>query len=117
MTTAGWQPYDSEHVRKLAEQASSPVTNGERMCPACAVVAVRTYRYFSSRGTTQTMISYVWCANCHRYVGATGPRPRNLVLDDPLTWDDHVRYEQDLRGLLDRLDELWDQGRLPQTAN
>ena len=106
--------YDATEVRLLGERARLEPVDGERACPSCGVRKVRTYRYFSSRVSGPTLTSYVWCANCHRYSGSTGPRPASLNLDDPLDHSEHERYENDLPSLLDRLDKFWDEGVLPQ---
>jgi hypothetical protein len=74
---------------------------------------VREYTHPSSRDTDPIAISYVWCSNCGRYAGSTGPAPAGVEIRDPLTEEDHLRFLYDLRGLLDHLDHLWDTGVLP----
>lgn len=107
--------FDSEQVKALGRTARNVGGSGERICPACGKVSVRTYRYFSERITGPTVISYVWCSHCHRYAGSTGPRPPGPDLKDPLTRQDHIDLDHDLIALLERLDHLWDIGRLPQS--
>ncbi len=113
---AAWTTYDTSEGQFLAEQARRDGLDRELVCPACSERRVRTYRYFSSRTTGPTVISYAWCANCHRYQGGTGPRPPSLSLDDPLDQSDHERYDHDLFGLLAYLDRLWEEGVLPQKS-
>ncbi len=111
--TASWKAFSAEQVADLARSARMSVAV-ERICPACGWTTVRTYRYFSERMTGPTIISYVWCAHCHRYEGSTGPRPPQLQLADPLTREDHLNLDHDLHALLQYLDHLWDTGILPQ---
>lgn len=73
---------------------------------------MRTYEYGSERRTGPTTISYVRCAHCHRHAGATSPGQAGLA-DDPLSAEEHATLDSDLDALLQRLDQLWDTGRLP----
>lgn len=109
-----WTSYNSTQISLLAEKAEEEGFQNERSCPVCARRKVRTYGYLSSRTTGPTLISYSWCSNCHRFWGGTGPRPVGLRLDDPLDESEHERYDHDLDALLDHLDQLWDEGVLPQ---
>lgn len=109
-----WIGFDTAQLDALGRSAKSESSTTERTCPACGNRCVRSYRYFSSRVTGPTVISYVWCACCHRYAGSTGPRPPGLDLEDPLTPEDHRRLDRDLTALLGHLDHLWEAGRLPQ---
>jgi hypothetical protein len=105
--------FSAEQIADLAKSARKAGA-AERVCPACGWTKVRTYRYFSERMTGPTVISYVWCAHCHRFMGSTGPRPPTLQLDDPLTREEHLTLDHDLDALLTYLDRLWDTGVLPQ---
>ena len=106
-----WRPFEARQVSDLA--ATTRVHEDERVCPACGMRCVRSYRYASSRTTGRTAISYVWCSNCHRYVGSTGPLSATSKISDPLSEDDHAVLDEDLGALLRHLDELWDKGKLP----
>ncbi len=112
----GWAMYDEAEIRILGKQARQEGLDHERTCPVCGQQSVRTYRYFSSRLTGPTLISYVWCSRCRRYAGSTGPRPPTLALEDPLTVADRKRLEGDIFGLLLHLDQLWEEGKLPQVT-
>lgn len=113
-TSRRWVKFDWPQVQALAEAPAPWQEPGERVCPACDVQAVRFYVYGSKRLGRPTLISYTWCANCHRYEGSTGPRPAGLEFSDPLSAEQHQEFREDLSGLLQFLDRLWDQGRLPQ---
>ena len=65
-----------------------------------------------------TLVSYVWCSACRKFVG-TRARTRRA-------WSSRTRspccptrsggeLERSLVGFLAHLDELWDDGVLPQT--
>lgn len=108
-----WRPFEAGQVSALAATARVHDGGGERVCPACGMRCVRSYRYASSRPTGRTVISYVWCSSCHRYVGSTGPLSATSKISDPLSSDDHSVLDEDLAALLKHLDELWDKGTLP----
>ena len=108
-----WRPFDARQVSVLAASARPHADSTERICPACAVRCVRSYKYASSRPTGRTVISYVWCSNCHRFAGSTGPLAVTTKISDPLSNREHSVLDEDLDALLKHLDELWDQGVLP----
>ena len=110
-----WRIFDDDQIQTLGREAQNAAGSGERACPACGRVKIRTYRYFSERISGPTLITYVWCGHCHRYAGSTGPRPPGINLRDPLTPEDHQKLDHNLISLLEHLDHLWDIGRLPQT--
>lgn len=108
-----WRPFDAHQASALAASARRHDGGAKRVCPACGMRCVRSYRYASSRSTGPTVISYVWCSSCHHYAGSTGPLSAASKVSDPLSSDDHSVLDQDLAALLKRLDELWDKGILP----
>lgn len=112
--TRQWTGFDTAQIDALGRSAKGEGGDTERTCPACGHRAIRGYRYFSSRLTGPTVISYVWCSHCRRWAGSTGPRPPGLDLDDPLTPEDHRKLDRDLPALLGHLDRLWETGKLPQ---
>jgi hypothetical protein len=112
-----WRPFDAPQVSALAASARRNNGLGERVCPACGLRCVRSYRHASLRSTGRTAISYVWCSSCHRYAGSTGPLSATSDILDPLSSEDHSVLDGDLAALLKRLDELWDQGILPPEIN
>lgn len=111
--STSWRPFDASQLSALAASARVHGGGGERVCPACGMRYVRNYNYASSRSTGRTVISYVWCSSCHRYVGSTGPLSSTSQISDPLGSDDHSVLDEDLAALLKCLDELWDKGILP----
>lgn len=86
------------------------------MCPACGAKALRFYMHGWTRLGRPTVITYLWCANCRRYDGSTGPRPAGFDFTDPVPPDRHNDFTDDLAGFLRFVDRLWDEGRLPQTV-
>ena len=114
----GWKNFDTEQLRALAAGTPFLQDPGERLCPACGVRDVRSYLYKSDRDGRPTLIGYSWSTNCHRFDGSTGPYPTGMTFDDPMDdmpAQDRKRLRGDLDQLFAYLDELWDNGRLPQS--
>ena len=79
---------------------------------------MRFYVYRHDAGRRPSRISYAWCASCRRFKGWTGPDLDNLKFKDPLghlSHDQRRTLETDFESFLNRLDKLWEEGKLPQT--
>lgn len=118
-TRPKWKPYTREEVAELSTTAAPPTSKEERLCPACGQRAVRRYYHEMDGGRRGHPVgmSYTWCSNCHRYTSSTGvPRSSLYDFDDPSDGSDALARlrREDLIGLLDHLDALWDSGVLPQ---
>jgi hypothetical protein len=105
--------YDAAEVRILASGVRPWEDATERVCPACGAQKVRFYLRMGDRGGRPTVMGYVWCGNCRRYNGSTGPLQPGLSFDDPFeskapAWgkrgDEYFKF----------LDEAWEKGLLPQ---
>jgi CTP:molybdopterin cytidylyltransferase MocA len=117
VTSSRWRNFDHEQIQALARGPRFRDAPGERVCPACGATTVRTYFQGGERLGNPILMTYTWCANCHRYSGATGPKPTGLEFDDPLERvppPERSELGQDLVRLLTYLDQLWDEGVLPQ---
>jgi hypothetical protein len=117
VTVGHWRIYDSDEIAALAASAKGLSDSSERVCPVCGHRSVRRYLYDYAEGSRPVGMSYVWCANCHRYSGSTGlPFAERYEFADPATESRQLRQlrNTDLFGLLDHLDSLWDSGVLPQ---
>ena len=65
-----------------------------------------------------TLVSYVWCGACRKFVGTRAKHPSGLLFSDPLaalSAEERRELERSLAGFLAHLDRLWDEGALPQT--
>jgi hypothetical protein len=116
--TPGWSSFDGAQVEALAQGTSFMVEPGERECPACGERAVRAYLSAAPNARRPTLVSYVWCSACRRFVGSRSAHPAGLVFADPLaglTAPERRELERSLDGFLAHLDELWDRGVLPQS--
>jgi hypothetical protein len=116
--THGWSSFDGAQVQALAQGTSFMVEPGERDCPACGERAVRAYLSAAPNARRPTLVSYVWCSACHRFVGSRSAHPDGLVFADPLaglTVPERRELERTLDGFLAHLDGLWDRGVLPQS--
>ena len=85
------------------------------MCPACGERSVRAYLTVPERARRPTLVSYVWCAGCRRFVGTRAAHPAGVVVSDPLavlTPAERRELEGSLTGFLAHLDKLWDDGVL-----
>jgi hypothetical protein len=116
--TQGWRSFDAAQVEALAQGTSFIVEPGERDCPACGAHAVRAYLSAAPNARRPTLVSYVWCSACRRFVGSRSAHPAGLVFSDPLAGRsaaERREVERSLDGFLLHLDGLWDQGVLPQS--
>jgi hypothetical protein len=112
-----WRTFEPDQIAALAAGPRFIEAPAERVCPACGVTAVRSYLHRGERLGDPIVMGYTWCANCHRYSGSTGPKPPGFEFDDPLERlppDERRRLHQSLIGLLHYVDQLWDDGVLPQ---
>jgi hypothetical protein len=113
-----WSSFSGDQVAALAQGESLFAQPGERECPACGRRSVRAYVNAPAQARPPTLVSYVWCTACHRFVGTRARHPDGLVFSDPLamlTAAERRELERSLVGFLAHLDELWDTGALPQT--
>jgi hypothetical protein len=108
-----WSSFSGDQVEALAQAAGLPEQPRERECPACGERAVRAYLSAPPAARRPTLVSYVWCAACRRFVGTRTARPDGLVFDDPVA-DWPAPERPTLVDFLDHLDRLWDDGVLPQ---
>jgi len=86
-------------------------------CPACGRRSVRTYVTAPENARRPTLVSYVWCTACRRFVGTRARHPEGVVFSDPLaalSVAERRELERSLVGFLEHLDRLWDSGVLPQ---
>ncbi|MCA2217224.1 hypothetical protein [Jidongwangia harbinensis] len=113
-----WRSFDAGQVEALAQGTSFLVEPGERDCPACGERAVRAYLTTPEAARRPTLVSYVWCSACRRFVGTRAAHPAGLVFSDPLallSTAERRELERSLTGFLAHLDRLWDDGVLPQS--
>jgi hypothetical protein len=116
--TADWDTFRPDQIESLATGASFLVEPGERDCPACGARRLRAYVQSPPAAKRPTLVSYVWCAGCRKFVGSRARRPDGLVFSDPLASlaaADRRALEGSLAGFLAHLDRLWDDGVLPQS--
>jgi hypothetical protein len=114
----GWHGFSGDQVAALTRGESFFVAPGERDCPACGLRRLRTYVHAPENARRRTLVSYVWCAGCAKFVGTRARHPEGLVFADPLAVlpaDERRALERSLVGFLAHLDRLWDDGVLPQT--
>ena len=113
-----WGSFSGAQVQELAQAPGFAEDPGERPCPACGERAVRSYHSVPATAHRPTLVSYVWCAACHRFVGSRTAHPAGLVFSDPLAVlpaGERRELERSLIGFLEHLDRLWDTGVLPQS--
>lgn len=113
-----WSSFTGAEVTALAQGESFFAAPGERECPACGRRSVRAYMNAPENARRPTLVSYVWCSACHRFVGTRAKHPDGLVFSDPLAAlgaGERRELERSLIGFLAHLDRLWDEGALPQT--
>ena len=104
------EAFTGDQVAALTAGPSFLLEPEERICPACGACAVRTYLTTADRARRPTLISYVWCAACRRFVGTRTARPPGLVFTDPLAG----AFDGSVTDFFEHLDQLWDAGVLPQ---
>ena len=113
-----FRSFTADEVAALTQGASFLAEPGERDCPACGRRRVRAYVSAPPNARRPTLVSYVWCAACRRFVGTRARHPDGVVFSDPLAPLSPVerrKLERSLAGFLAHLDSLWDAGVLPQT--
>ncbi|GIF18631.1 hypothetical protein BJ973_008410 [Actinoplanes tereljensis] len=110
--------FSGDEVAALTQGESFFVAPGERVCPACGERRLRAYVNTPAHARRPTLVSYVWCAACRKFVGTRAAHPDGLVFSDPLALlseAERRELERSLVGFLTHLDELWDSGVLPQS--
>ncbi|MFI5931357.1 hypothetical protein [Actinoplanes sp. NPDC051494] len=113
-----WSSFTGTEVTALAQGESFFLAPGERECPACGDRGVRAYVTAPENARRPTLVSYVWCTSCHKFVGTRAKHPEGLVFSDPLATLNAVErrdLERSLVGFLAHLDHLWETGALPQS--
>jgi len=113
-----WQSFSGDEVAALTHGESFFLAPGERVCPACGEQRLRAYVTTPPAARRPTLVSYVWCASCRKFVGTRAKHPEGLVFGDPLavlSADERRELERSLVGFLAHLDQLWDTGVLPQS--
>ncbi len=114
----GWDSFTGDQVAALTHGESFFAAPGERQCPACGQRRLRAYVHAPENARRPTLVSYVWCSGCHKFVGTRAKHPEGLVFADPLavlTTEQRRTVEGSLVGYLAHLDQLWDSGVLPQS--
>jgi hypothetical protein len=114
----GWDSFSGAEVAALTEGESFFTAPGERVCPACGVRRLRAYVTTPATARRPTLVSYVWCSGCAKFVGTRARHPEGLIFADPLAAlpaAERRELERSLAGFLAHLDRLWDDGVLPQT--
>ncbi|GIM95191.1 hypothetical protein [Paractinoplanes toevensis] len=114
----GWDSFSGDQVAAMTQGESFFAAPGERICPACGKRRLRAYVNAPSNARRPTLVSYVWCSACRKFVGTRAAHPAGLVFSDPLallTVAERRELEGSLVGFLAHLDELWDSGVLPQS--
>ncbi|GAB1642647.1 hypothetical protein [Krasilnikovia sp. MM14-A1259] len=117
--TAQWGSFTGDQVAALTQGTSFLAEPGERDCPACGERAVRAYLSVPAQARRPTLVSYVWCSACHRFVGTRAAHPAGVIISDPLAVLSAAQrrdLEGTLVGFLAHLDRLWDSGVLPQSC-
>ncbi|AEV88216.1 hypothetical protein ACWT_7206 [Actinoplanes sp. SE50] len=113
-----WRSFSGDEVAALTRGESFFAAPGERDCPACGGPHLRAYFTAPANARRPTLVSYVWCTGCGRFVGTRARHPAGLVFSDPLAAlpaGERRELERSLTGFLAHLDTLWDSGALPQT--
>jgi hypothetical protein len=118
VTAPAWATFTGDQVAALAVGPSFLTDSGERDCPACGCRRVRAYMNAPENARRPTLVSYVWCPACWKFVGTRARHPDGLVFSDPLavlSAAERRELERSLTGFLAHLDRLWDEGVLPQS--
>ena len=113
-----WGSFTADQVTSLAQGASFLAEPGERECPACGRRSVRAYVNAPENARRPTLVSYVWCSACRKFVGTRTKHPAGVVFSDPLATlsaAERRDIERSLAGFLAHLDRLWESGVLPQS--
>jgi len=113
-----WNSFSGDEVAALTQGESFFADPRERRCPACGRLSLRAYVNAPENARRPTLVSYVWCSACRKFVGTRARHPDGLVFSDPLavlTAGERRELERSLVGFLAHLDELWDAGVLPQS--
>jgi hypothetical protein len=113
-----WSSFSGDEVAALTQGSNFFADPGERDCPACGVKRLRAYVNAPVNARRPTLVSYVWCGGCRKFVGTRARHPEGLVFSDPLavlTDAERRELERSLVGFLAHLDLLWDEGVLPQS--
>ncbi|MFC7534291.1 hypothetical protein [Actinoplanes sp. GCM10030250] len=113
-----WSSFDGDQVAALTRGESFFAAPGERDCPACGERRLRAYFTAPENARRPTLVSYVWCGGCEKFVGTRAKHPEGLIFSDPLAVlpaGERRELERSLTGFLAHLDSLWDSGALPQT--
>jgi hypothetical protein len=114
-----WSSFSGAQVEALAQGTSFLVEPGERVCPACGERAVRAYLTVPATAKRPTLVSYVWCRACLKFVGTRAAHPAGVIVSDPLatlSQTERRALEGSLVGFLIHLNTLWDSGILPQSV-
>src|SRR5688500_4960280 len=112
----GWHSFSGDEVAALTQGESFFAEPGERDCPACGERRLRAYVTAPENARRPTLVSYVWCGGCRKFVGTRARHPEGLVFSDPLavlSAAERRELERSLVGFLAHLDRLWDDGALP----
>jgi len=113
-----WDSFTADQVAALAQGVSFLAEPGERECPACGRRSVRAYVNAPENARRPTLVTYVWCSACRKFVGARAKHPAGVVFSDPLavlSVAERRELERSLAGFLAHLDRLWESGVLPQS--
>jgi hypothetical protein len=113
-----WSSFSGDEVAALTRGESFFAHPGQRDCPACGRRRLRAYVHAPENARRPTLVSYVWCSACRKFVGTRARHPQGLLFSDPLavlTVAERRELERSLAGFLAHLDELWDSGVLPQS--
>ncbi|GEM_PF-5952795 len=117
MVADTWKNFDTTHIQSLANGPRFWDNPSERICPACGARCLRAYMETSARSGHPALINNIWCTSCHRFGGATGPKPTDLEFTDPLEQlsdDERLELQEDVGRFFGYLDRLWSKGALPQ---
>ena len=113
-----WNSFDGAEVAALTEGPAFVAEPGERDCPSCGERALRAYLTTPATARRPTLVSYVWCTACRKFVGTRSALPTGLIFTDPLATlaaAERRDLERTLTGFLAHLDDLWETGSLPQS--
>jgi len=113
-----WGSFTGGETAALTQGTAFMAEPGERDCPSCGGRSLRAYLTTPPTARRPTLVSYVWCTGCRKFVGSRSALPAGLVFTDPLAGlptDDRRALERSLTGFLAHLDGLWDNGVLPQS--
>jgi hypothetical protein len=100
-----WSSFNGDETAALAQ--------GAIQCPSCGAPALRRYLTTPEAARRPTLVTYVWCSACRKFLGTRTAHPHGLVFSDPLAT--RPPADASLAGFLTHLDRLWDTGVLPQT--